>query len=63
MVLMLNGECGSWSYATLRRHHQLFLSQRRYDKLLREVWLRQGVESAIARRLEGESNTGGWESL
>lgn len=74
MVLLLNGENGSWSYApyldkhgetdaTLRRHHQLYLHQKRYDKLYREVWLGHQVPSAIARRLEGESNNGGWETL
>ncbi|KIW05508.1 uncharacterized protein PV09_03391 [Verruconis gallopava] len=74
MVLLLNGENGSWSYApyldkhgetdaTLRRHHQLYLHQKRYDKLYREMWLAHGIPSAIARRLEGESNNGGWETL
>jgi E3 ubiquitin-protein ligase UBR1 len=74
MVLMLNGDNGSWSYApyldkhgetdaTLRRHHQLYLHQKRYDKLYRDMWLAHGVQSAIARRLEGESNNGGWETL
>jgi E3 ubiquitin-protein ligase UBR1 len=48
---------------TLRRHHQLFLHQKRYDKLLREVWLNHGIPSTIARRLEGEVNNGGWETL
>jgi E3 ubiquitin-protein ligase UBR1 len=74
MVVLLNGENGTWSYApyldkhgetdaTLRRHHQLYLHQKRYDKLYREMWLAHGVPSAIARRLEGESNNGGWETL
>ena len=74
MVLFLNGENGSWSFApyldkhgetdpTLRRHHQLFLNQKRYDKLYREVWLQHLVPSTIARRLEGDNNNGGWETL
>ncbi|KAF2417652.1 hypothetical protein EJ08DRAFT_739352 [Tothia fuscella] len=73
MVLLLNGGNGSWSYApyldkhgetdpALRRHHQLFLNQKRYDKLYREVWLQHMVPSTIARRLEGDNNNGGWET-
>lgn len=74
MVLFLNEEHGTWYTApyldrhgetdpTLRRHHQLFLNQRRYDVLLRKVWLEGGVGSFIARRLEGDVNNGGWETL
>ena len=74
MVLLLNGWNGSWSPApyldkhgetdaTLRRHHQLYLHQKRYDKLYRDLWLAHGIPSQIARRLEGESNNGGWETL
>lgn len=74
MVLFLNQDHGAWTVApyldkhgevdpTLRRHHQLFLNQKRYDALLRKVWLDGGVQSLIARRLEGEMNTGGWETL
>ncbi|EME42228.1 hypothetical protein DOTSEDRAFT_73147 [Dothistroma septosporum NZE10] len=48
---------------TLRRHHQLFLNQRRYDKLLREVWLGHMVPSVISRKLEADINPGGWETL
>jgi E3 ubiquitin-protein ligase UBR1 len=74
MVAMLSGDNGSWQYApyldkhgetdaTLRRHHQLYLHQKRYDKMFRDIWLGHGVQSQIARRLEGESNNGGWETL
>ncbi|PVI07518.1 RING finger domain-containing protein [Periconia macrospinosa] len=74
MVLFLNQDHGAWTVApyldkhgevdpTLRRNHQLFLNQKRYDALLRKVWLEGGVPSLIARRLEGEMNTGGWETL
>lgn len=48
---------------TLRRHHQLFLNPRRYDRLLREVWLNHGVQTVISRKLEGDVNPGGWETL
>jgi E3 ubiquitin-protein ligase UBR1 len=48
---------------TLRRHHQLFLNQRRYDKLLREQWLGHLVPTVISRKLEGDINPGGWETL
>ncbi|KAF2457444.1 hypothetical protein BDY21DRAFT_343857 [Lineolata rhizophorae] len=74
MVLFMNQGNGSWAVApyldkhgevdpTLRRHHQLFLNQRRYDALLRAVWLNHGIPSTIARRLEGDINNGGWESM
>ncbi|CAO2654220.1 Nn.00g109530.m01.CDS01 [Neocucurbitaria sp. VM-36] len=74
MVLFLNLDHGTWAVApyldrhgevdpALRRHHQLFLNQKRYDALLRKVWLEGGIQSLIARRLEGDINNGGWESL
>lgn len=49
----------------LRNKHQLMLSQMRYDRLLRDAWLmvNGNVWSAIARKLEGEVNSGGWETL
>ncbi|KAH7115174.1 RING finger domain-containing protein [Dendryphion nanum] len=74
MVLFLNQNNGTWAVApyldkhgevdpTLRRHHQLFLNQKRYDILLRKVWLEGGIQSLIARRMEGDINNGGWETL
>jgi len=74
MVLFLHGNNGSWANApyldkhgeadpTLRRHHQLFLEQKRYDRLFRDVWLQHGIQSAVSRRLESDINTGGWETL
>ncbi|KAF2711737.1 hypothetical protein K504DRAFT_428429 [Pleomassaria siparia CBS 279.74] len=74
MVLFLNLNNGTWAVApyldrhgevdpTLRRHHQQFLNQKRYDVLLRKVWLEGGIQSLIARRLEGDINSGGWETL
>ena len=70
----LNSDNGTWAMApyldkhgeadpTLRRSHQLFLNQKRYDILLRKVWLESGVPSLIARRMEGEMNNGGWETM
>ncbi|KPI39910.1 E3 ubiquitin-protein ligase ubr11 [Cyphellophora attinorum] len=49
----------------LRNKHQLMLSQMRYDRLLRDSWLmvNGSIWSAIARKLEGEVNSGGWETL
>ena len=49
----------------LRQRHQLTLSQKRYDRLLRDTWLMVNatVWSAIARKLEGEVNGGGWETI
>ncbi|KAG8628974.1 hypothetical protein KVT40_002839 [Elsinoe batatas] len=74
MVVFLHERNGSWAQApyldkygepdpTMRRHHQLFLNQKRYDRLLRDVWLGHGIPSVISRKLEGDINNGGWETL
>ncbi|KAL2144399.1 hypothetical protein VTI28DRAFT_9136 [Corynascus sepedonium] len=47
----------------LRYGRQLFLHQKRYDSMLRNLWLSHGVPSFIARRLEADINTGGWETI
>lgn len=75
MVLCLHGPgSGSWLPApyldkhgetdpTLRRHHQLFLNQKRYDKLMRDVWLNHMIPTVISRKMESDINPGGWETL
>ncbi|KAK3068015.1 E3 ubiquitin-protein ligase ubr1, partial [Teratosphaeriaceae sp. CCFEE 6253] len=75
MVLFVHGPGnGSWGYApyldrhgepdpTLRKHHQLFLHRRRYDKLFRDAWLGHMIPTVIARKLEADINPGGWETL
>lgn len=74
MILYLHGRNGSWSHAPyldkhgevdpgLRRNRQLFLSQKRYDALLRNVWLQHGIPKMISRKLEADMNNGGWETL
>lgn len=75
MVLFMHGPSnGSYAHApyldkhgepdpTLRKHHQLYLHQKRYDKLLREVWLNHMIPTVISRKLEGDINPGGWETL
>ncbi|TKA23167.1 hypothetical protein B0A50_07197 [Salinomyces thailandicus] len=74
MVLFMHGGNGSWAHApyldqhgetdpTLRRHQQLYLNQKRYDKLYREAWLGHLVPTVISRKLEGDVNPGGWETL
>jgi len=71
---MLHHRNGSWFPAPyldrygetdlgLRRKEQLFLNKKRYDKLYRDVWLSNGIPTAVARKLEAEINTGGWEGL
>jgi E3 ubiquitin-protein ligase UBR1 len=49
----------------LRQRHQLILNQKRYDRILRDAWLmiNASIWSTIARKLEGEVNGGGWESI
>ena len=75
MVLFVHGPGnGSWGHApyldkhgepdpTLRKHHQLFLHQRRYDKLFRDAWLSHMIPTVISRKLEADINPGGWETL
>ncbi|KAL9623663.1 MAG: hypothetical protein Q9160_002119 [Pyrenula sp. 1 TL-2023] len=73
-VLFTHHENGSWYHAPyltrhgevdpgLRQHHQLILNQKRYDRLIRDVWLNHGVCSVISRKLEGDVNNGGWETI
>jgi E3 ubiquitin-protein ligase UBR1 len=67
-------ESGTWMVAPyvdkygevdpgLRHSRQLFLNQKRYDALLRTVWLSHGVPSVISRKLEMDINNGGWETI
>ncbi|KAL3478110.1 hypothetical protein BJX99DRAFT_225042 [Aspergillus californicus] len=73
-VLYLHGSNGSWHFAPyldrhgevdpgLRRNRPLILNQKRYDRLLRDVWLSHGVPAIISRRLEADVNNGGWETI
>ncbi|KAK6348619.1 hypothetical protein TWF718_006408 [Orbilia javanica] len=73
-VLYLHSGYGAWAVApyldkhgevdpNLRRNRQLFLNHKRYDAHLRAYWLQHLIPTVIARRLEPDFNTGGWESL
>ncbi|KAL8950451.1 MAG: hypothetical protein Q9222_003519 [Ikaeria aurantiellina] len=73
-VLFLHDRNGSWHNApyldqygevdpSLKHSRQLFLNQRRYDMLLRNMWLAHGIPTTISRKLESEVNNGGWETL
>lgn len=73
-IFYLHRLSGSWSNAPymdkygeadmgLRHSRQLFLSQKRYDSMLRTMWLSHGVPSYISRRLEADINNGGWETI
>ncbi|KAL8727779.1 MAG: hypothetical protein Q9166_005834 [cf. Caloplaca sp. 2 TL-2023] len=73
-VLFLHDRNGSWHNApyldqygevdpSLKHNRQLFLNQRRYDALLRNVWLQHGIPTTISRKLESDINSGGWETL
>ncbi|KAI2787624.1 hypothetical protein POX_f07997 [Penicillium oxalicum] len=73
-VLYLHNHNGSWHYAPyldrhgevdpgLRRNRQLILNQKRYDRLLRDVWLSHSIPATISRKLESEMNNGGWETI
>lgn len=65
---------GSWSNApyidkygevdvALRHGRPLTLSQKRYDAMLRNMWLGHGIPTFISRKLEADINTGGWETI
>ncbi|KAH8705569.1 putative ubiquitin-protein ligase E3 component [Talaromyces proteolyticus] len=73
-VLYLHNHNGSWHFAPyldrhgevdpgLRRNRQLILNQKRYDKLLRDVWLSHSIPATISRKLEADINNGGWETI
>ncbi|KAF7875301.1 hypothetical protein EAF04_002473 [Stromatinia cepivora] len=73
-IFYLYRTSGSWMVAPyidkygevdpgLRHSRQLFLNQKRYDALLRTVWLNHGVPSVISRKLEMDINNGGWETI
>ncbi|ESZ90830.1 hypothetical protein SBOR_8775 [Sclerotinia borealis F-4128] len=73
-IFYLYRTSGSWMVAPyidrygevdpgLRHSRQLFLNQKRYDALLRTVWLGHGVPSVISRKLEMDINNGGWETI
>ena len=47
----------------LRHNRQLYLHQKRYDSTLRATFLAHGIPSFISRKLEGEINNGGWETI
>lgn len=47
----------------LRRHQRLYLSTKRYEKLVREVWVGGMTQTVVSRKLEGDVNPGGWETL
>ncbi|KAF3941558.1 hypothetical protein ABW19_dt0205219 [Dactylella cylindrospora] len=59
------GRCDAANLKRLHveRNRQLFLNQKRYDAHLRAYWLQHQIPTVIARRLEPDFNTGGWESL
>lgn len=73
-VFYVHNTSGSWTVAPyinkygevdpgLRHSRQLFLNQKRYDALLRTVWLSHGIPSIISRKLEMDMNNGGWETI
>ncbi|KAI9646493.1 E3 ubiquitin-protein ligase ubr1 [Ciborinia camelliae] len=73
-IFYLYRTSGSWMVAPyidkygevdpgLRHSRQLFLNQKRYDALLRTVWLSHGIPSVISRKLEMDINNGGWETI
>ncbi|KAI0013389.1 hypothetical protein F4779DRAFT_390577 [Xylariaceae sp. FL0662B] len=47
----------------LRHGRQLFLNQKRYDSMVRSMWLSHGIPSFISRKLEADINSGGWETI
>lgn len=73
-ILYLNPPVGSFSVAPfldaygetdlgLRRGRSQYLSQKRYDETVRTMWLNGSIPSYIARQLDANPDTGGWETL
>ncbi|KAL1896621.1 E3 ubiquitin-protein ligase ubr1 [Sporothrix stenoceras] len=73
-IYYLHRMSGSYGYAPyidkygevdlgFRHGRPLQLNQRRYDAMLRAVWLSHGVPSFISRKLEMDINNGGWETI
>ncbi|CAK7197478.1 E3 ubiquitin-protein ligase ubr1 [Sporothrix eucalyptigena] len=73
-IFYLHRLSGSYGYAPyidkygevdlgFRHGRPLELNQRRYDAMLRTVWLSHGVPSFISRKLEMDINNGGWETI
>lgn len=73
-IAYLSGLSGSFSTApyidrygevdmNLRSGRQLSLHQKRYDSMLRNLWLSHGVPSFISRKLEADINNGGWDTI
>ncbi|EPE07097.1 e3 ubiquitin-protein ligase ubr1 [Ophiostoma piceae UAMH 11346] len=73
-IFYLHRLSGSFGYAPyidkygevdmgFRHGRPLLLNQRRYDSMLRAVWLGHGIPSFISRRLEMDINNGGWETI
>ncbi|KAK9467241.1 hypothetical protein V1512DRAFT_152636 [Lipomyces arxii] len=48
---------------SLKRGRPLYLSQKRYDSLIRNHWLENSIGSQIARRIEAVVDNGGWEGM
>ena len=47
----------------MRRGRPHYLQCARYDALMRDVWLSNGLPSLIVRKLDQLQDTGGWETL
>ncbi|KAK9491525.1 hypothetical protein V1508DRAFT_357779 [Lipomyces doorenjongii] len=47
----------------LKRGRPLYLSKKRYENLIRNIWLQNGIASQIARRIESTVDNGGWEGM
>ncbi|EFX03776.1 ubiquitin-protein ligase e3 component [Grosmannia clavigera kw1407] len=73
-IFYLHRLSGSYGYAPyidkygevdlgFRHGRPLLLNQRRYDLMLRAVWLSHGIPSFISRKLEMDINNGGWETV
>ncbi|KAI0022269.1 hypothetical protein F4780DRAFT_212100 [Xylariomycetidae sp. FL0641] len=73
-IFYLHRMSGSYSHAPyidkygevdigLRHGRQLYLNQKRYDSMVRSLWLNHGIPSFISRKLEADINNGGWETI
>ncbi|KAH3662188.1 hypothetical protein OGAPHI_005436 [Ogataea philodendri] len=46
-----------------KKGHDLTLCKEKYDEFIRTVWLQHNIPNQIARKLEGQIDCGGWETL
>lgn len=55
----IHGECTTDS----KKAHDLFLSHKRFDQIVRNIWLEHDIQNHIARQMDSRIDIGGWLTL